>query len=156
MAGNFTVGNAVLAGNIGNKEWHFGPGINGGALDERTVTDGAISATSTTFTSATANFTTADNSRTAIVAMGSNGLHSGTYTSGITATGTAGQTCLLTSFNGGGSSATATLVLTGTNAIAASTPMGVTAAEAAIRVPQHPRRLAAVQPHAQARLQYQP
>lgn len=41
----------------------------------------------------------------------------GTYTSGITATGTTGQTCLLTAFNNG-SSATAFVYLTGTNTVA--------------------------------------
>lgn len=55
------------------------------------------------------------------------GLASGTYTSGITATGSTNQTCLLTSFNGGGSSATATVALTGTNTIAAGTALVITA-----------------------------
>ena len=44
-------------------------------------------------------------------------LASGTYTSGITATGTVGQTCSLTAFNNG-SSARATVALTGLNTIA--------------------------------------
>lgn len=44
----------------------------------------------------------------------------GTYTSGITATGITGQTCNLTSFNNG-SSATATVALTGSNTIASGT-----------------------------------
>lgn len=55
------------------------------------------------------------------------GLASGTYTSGITATGTVGQTCSLTSFNGSGSGATATVALNGTNTIAGSTALVVTA-----------------------------
>lgn len=50
---------------------------------------------------------------------------SGTYTSGITATGTIGQTCTLSSFNNG-STATATVALTSTNTIAASTPIVMT------------------------------
>lgn len=55
------------------------------------------------------------------------GMGSGTYTSGITATGTTGQTCTLTAFNGsGGSAATATVALTGTNTIASSTPLVIT------------------------------
>jgi hypothetical protein len=54
-------------------------------------------------------------------------LFSGTYTSGITATGTVGQTCALTAFNGAGSSATATVALTGTNTIAGGTALVVTA-----------------------------
>ncbi len=50
------------------------------------------------------------------------GIGAFTYTSGITATGTVGQTCILNTFNGtGGSGATATLALTGTNTIAAGT-----------------------------------
>ena len=50
-------------------------------------------------------------------------LSGGTYTSGITAVGTAGQTCNLASFNGGGSGATATVALTGTNTIASGTQL---------------------------------
>jgi hypothetical protein len=45
------------------------------------------------------------------------GISSGTYTSGITATGSIGQTCLLSSFNGSGSGATGVLYLNGTNTI---------------------------------------
>jgi hypothetical protein len=52
----------------------------------------------------------------------------GTYTSGITATGTVGQTCTLTSLNGGGSAAAATVALTGTNTIAGGTALVITAA----------------------------
>jgi hypothetical protein len=50
---------------------------------------------------------------------------SGTYTSGITATGVAGQNCNLGSLNNS-STATATVVLTGTNTIAGSTPLVIT------------------------------
>src|SRR3984957_10396381 len=45
------------------------------------------------------------------------GISSGTYTSGITATGSIGQTCLLSSFNGSGSGTTGVLYLNGTNTI---------------------------------------
>ena len=55
------------------------------------------------------------------------GLYSGTYTSGITATGSAGQTCTLTALNGGGALASATVALTGSNAIAGGTALVVTA-----------------------------
>jgi len=53
------------------------------------------------------------------------GVASGTYTSGITATGTVGQTCALTSFNNS-STATATVALTGTNTIAGGTALAIT------------------------------
>jgi len=58
----------------------------------------------------------------------SGGVLSGTYTSGITATGATGTTCLLTSLNGAGSSATARVALTSTNTIAGSTALVITAA----------------------------
>lgn len=58
----------------------------------------------------------------------SGGLASGSYNSGITATGSTGQTCALAGFNGGGSSAAASVALTGTNAIAAGAPLTVTSA----------------------------
>jgi hypothetical protein len=51
----------------------------------------------------------------------------GQYTLGITATGTAGQTCLLTSFNNS-STATATIYLTGVNTIDKNSPLKITAA----------------------------
>lgn len=54
------------------------------------------------------------------------GLGSGTYTSGITTTGTVGQTCILTITDGGGSSAAATVALTGSNTIAGGTALVVT------------------------------
>lgn len=51
-------------------------------------------------------------------------LISGTYTSGITATGSTGQTCMLTTFNNGGPLGTYALVaLTGTNTIASGTAL---------------------------------
>jgi len=48
------------------------------------------------------------------------------YTSGITATGSTGQTCLLDSFNGGGTGASAFIELTGTNTIASGQVIYVT------------------------------
>lgn len=68
------------------------------------------------------------NQRAAVTISASAKLQSGTYTSGITATGTTGQTCALTALNGAGSGATATVALTGTNAIAGGTALVVTAA----------------------------
>lgn len=63
-----------------------------------------------------------------ITKVAANGtLSAGTYTSGITATGSTGQTCALTTFNGGGSAATATVALTGTNTIAGGTALVATA-----------------------------
>ncbi len=56
------------------------------------------------------------------------GLLSGTYTSGITATGTVGQTCVLTAFNNGNTGGTATVALTGANTIAGATALVITAA----------------------------
>ena len=61
------------------------------------------------------------------VTMQATAVASGTYTSGITATGTATQTCTLTTFNNG-STATATVALTGTNTIAGGTALVITAA----------------------------
>jgi len=58
---------------------------------------------------------------------GSGGVVSGNYTSGITATGAAGQTCVLDITGTGGSGATATVELTGTNTIAPGTILVVTA-----------------------------
>jgi hypothetical protein len=52
---------------------------------------------------------------------------SGTYTSGGTITGSSGQTCTLSSFNNGGSNATATVALTGANTIASGTALTITA-----------------------------
>jgi hypothetical protein len=49
-----------------------------------------------------------------------------TYTSGITATGSAGQTCNLSFSNGGGTGATATVALTGTNTIASGRALTIT------------------------------
>lgn len=64
---------------------------------------------------------------TSVVATSAS-LYSGAYTSGITATGTTGQTCAIAIIGGGGSGATVTVALTGTNAIAGATALVVTAA----------------------------
>lgn len=53
-------------------------------------------------------------------------IQSGTYVSGITAVGTATQTCSLTAFNNSCTGATATVPLTGTNTIAGSTALTIT------------------------------
>ena len=53
---------------------------------------------------------------------------SGTYTSGGSITGSAADTCTLTAFNGGGTGATATVALTGSNVIAGGTALVITAA----------------------------
>jgi hypothetical protein len=56
----------------------------------------------------------------------SQGLGGGTYTSGGSISGTVGQTCVLSGFNGV-TGATATIALTGTNVIASGIPITVTA-----------------------------
>lgn len=53
-------------------------------------------------------------------------LSTGTYTSGITVTGTIGQTCIVSGFNGGGSGATATLQLVSNNSISGGTAFSFT------------------------------
>jgi hypothetical protein len=59
---------------------------------------------------------------------GNTGVASGTYTSGITATGSSTQTCVLTfATPTGGVAATATVALTGTNTIAGGTALVMTA-----------------------------
>jgi len=68
-----------------------------------------------------------DNPHSLAVRMAYNptGVASGTYTSGITATGSVGQTCVLAGFNHS-STATATVALTDTNIIAPGTPLVIT------------------------------
>lgn len=58
--------------------------------------------------------------------MPANTIVSGTYTSGITATCSAGQTCNLASFNNGNAGGTATVACTGTNTIAGGTVLLIT------------------------------
>ena len=55
------------------------------------------------------------------------GITSAFYTSGLSPVGSAGQTCLLSNFDGGGSGATGTLTLTGTNAISSGSAITMTA-----------------------------
>lgn len=50
-----------------------------------------------------------------------------TYTSGLSVTGSAGQTCLLSAFNNSWTGGTGTVTLTGTNTIATGTPILITA-----------------------------
>ncbi len=58
---------------------------------------------------------------------GFGGIGSGYYVSSGSIVGTAGQTCILSGFNGGSTGATATVALTGTNTIANQTPLTITA-----------------------------
>lgn len=58
-----------------------------------------------------------------LIAAPGTGVLSGTYTSGITATGSSTQTCKLTFSNNGIVNGTATVALTGTNTIAGSTAL---------------------------------
>lgn len=91
--------------------------------NERFFKDAAITSGSYTLTSATAGFSSADTGRTVTVEMGADVIVSGTYSSGITATGPYGTGyCNLTFANG----ATATLTLTGTNTIAANSKLFIT------------------------------
>lgn len=75
------------------------------------------------------DFTSPPSSSSSIILAGAQptGIIAGSYTSGITTTGSIGQTCLLTFSNGG----TATVALTGTNAIAGGTALTITAAGSA-------------------------
>jgi hypothetical protein len=95
--------------------------------DERFFADAAITSGSYTLTSASAAFTSADTGKVVTVEMGIKIISAGTYTSGITATGTSGTgNCVLT-FNNG---ATATLTLTYTNGIAGGTALFMTSIDA--------------------------
>jgi uncharacterized repeat protein (TIGR03803 family) len=58
---------------------------------------------------------------------GTGGVTSGSYTSGITAQGSAGQTCVLSITGAGGSGAKATVTLSATNKISAGTILTITA-----------------------------
>lgn len=66
------------------------------------------------------------------------GLAAASYSSGGTLSGTVGETCAVTGFNGGGSGATATVALTGTNAIAFATPLVITAIGSGYAIPGYP------------------
>ena len=93
----------------------------GAVGDGRQVADGNTVAGSATLTSATAAFTPADNGKTIEVFAGAAHLLTATYTSGGAISGTVGQTCTLSNFNGGGTGETATVALTGSNIIASGT-----------------------------------
>lgn len=102
------------------------PGIDnilsyGAIADERDVTGCSTTAGSATLTCPAGTFSASDNNRTFLVPMGTAGVLTATYTSGITATGSAGQTCDLSNFNMGGTGASGVVYLTGTNTIAAGT-----------------------------------
>lgn len=87
---------------------------------------GATTAGTTTLTCSGCSFTTAIGKNMVYVAGATNtGLASGTYTSGITTTGTTGQTCVLLGFNDSGVQIIATVALTSTNTIAATTALVV-------------------------------
>lgn len=98
----------------------------GAVGDERDCLDGVTTASSPTLTSATCNFSTADNSRKFLVSMGTQGVYTGIYVSGITATGSTNSTCKITALNGGGSSAIGWVALTGTNTIATNAQINFT------------------------------
>jgi hypothetical protein len=135
--GNVTIGTAVPvnapAGTVGaSVVYSPNSALNvkafGAKGDGRTLTDVVTTAGSPTITSASAAFTADESGKTITVAAGTIGMLRVYYHSGGTISGSAGQTCLITAFSGGGSGATATLVLTGTNAIADNTqgvPTGI-------------------------------
>lgn len=108
-------GNLGIPGPVVNV---LGSGATGAA---RRVTDFNVSGS--TGTSATANFTSADTGSIALGLWGATGVVSGTYTSGITATGHEGQYCNLAFTGGGGSGATAQIYLTSTNTIITAQPL---------------------------------
>jgi hypothetical protein len=62
-----------------------------------------------------------------VYVTGSSGVSSGKYTSGGSITGSAGQTCSMAFIGGRGTGAMATVALTGTNTIAASSALAITA-----------------------------
>jgi hypothetical protein len=85
--------------------------------DRRTFTNVVISQGSATLTSSDAAFTPADTGKIVTVPIGPQGIKAGTYSAGATVTGIAGQTCVLSGFDGGGVGADAYLTLTGVNTI---------------------------------------
>jgi len=122
--------NAVSGGAfIQNKPSTFAPSAhasthqNGGGDEVATAT-----AAANAIPKAGSGGTLAPSWNSTVVVSASAALYAGTYTSGITATGTVGQTCVLGSLNGGGTAGAATVALTGTNAIAGSTALVITAA----------------------------
>ena len=121
--GTWTAGNCN--GSISNI---YAVTLYGAVADERFVSDGVITAGSSSLTSASAAFTSADTGKTITVGMGAQGIVSGTYTSGATSvTGASGTICTLSSFNGSGSGATAVVPLSSANTISSSTALVFTA-----------------------------
>jgi hypothetical protein len=129
LGGGLPPGNSIIspippAGALANLGLATISVLNYGAVgDGRQVVDGNTVAGSATLTSATAAFTPADNGKTIEVFAGPANLMAATYTSGGSISGTAGQTCTLSSFNGGGTGETAIVTLTGNNSIASGTSL---------------------------------
>ena len=122
--GNGTPNPTPPAGGLSNHGLPIVSALNYGAVgDGRQVVDGTTVADSATLTSATAAFTPSDNGKTIEVFAGAAHLLAATYTSGGAISGTAGQTCTLSNFNGGGSGETATIALSGNSAIASGTSL---------------------------------
>lgn len=90
----------------------------GAVPDERDIYDAGVSGAA--LTSNTAQFTPLDNKRIFLVPDGAQGVLYATYISGGTPTGTTGQTCTVTGFNGGGSNTSGVIYLNGTNTFAAN------------------------------------
>jgi hypothetical protein len=102
----------------------YSPGVSLGSNPNGSLTSTAVSISDTiTGTALNSKFLNLAGGATMYVGV-QPGVETGTYTSGITATGTAGQTCNLTTFNGG-SGTTATVALTGTNTIASGTALNM-------------------------------
>jgi len=122
--GNGTLNPTPPAGGLSNRNIPILNVLTYGAVgDGRQIVDGNTEAGSAMLTSATAAFTPADNGKTIEVFAGPAHLLSATYTSGGAFSGTTGQTCTLSNFNGGGSGETATIALSSSNAIASGTSL---------------------------------
>jgi hypothetical protein len=81
--------------------------------DEHVATDCAVNAGSTSLLCSDGNFTVFDSARLATLPIGPFATVGGTYTSGAAVpAGSYGKTCSLSGFNGGGSGATATVMIT--------------------------------------------
>jgi parallel beta-helix repeat protein len=125
--GNGTPSPTPPAGGLSNRGMPIVSVLNYGAVgDGRQVGDGNTTAGSATLTSATAGFTPADNGKTIEVFAGQANLLAATYTSGGSISGTTGQTCTLSDFNGGGTGETATVALAGNNIVASGTGLIIT------------------------------
>lgn len=91
----------------------------GAVPDERDLLDCSVTASGTTLSCPDGAFTTADSTRKALVAMGSQSVVNATITAiaPITVTGTPHQYCTVTLTGGGGSGATGFIYLYGTNSV---------------------------------------